>query len=1014
MKHVGVFAAGFLLMTVPMAMAQETTGGLHGSVTTEVGTPIAGAVVEASGPLGAVTSTSNAEGRYRFPRLVPGTYTIGASFEGFLPVEADQVRVILGEAVTVDMTLPQGSFEDEITVYSDTVSIDFTESATATNIRQWEIDSLPRGRDFTDVVAFAAGAVFDNQGGGIMIDGASGLENRYVIDGADTTSLLLGRSAVPMRAEFMEEVQVKSAGYMAEYGGAVGGVINAVTRSGGNEFRGGVLVEVERSEWNGGARSELEYSPCNRCEFDDGRSESVTYDKDDEVRYDPGFFLGGPILRDRLWFFASYMPGFRTTERTVDWVSYPPDTYRQEYRVDYVTANLTANIGSALLLKAGLNVSPYTVEGYLPNRNGRMGVPDQDAWAPLGTEGERETAYLNLDWILADNFVISGRAGLYHFNEFDTGIPFFDIIHNYSVWSDPAYLDNHPEIPPEARQPLGWFSDNLQTDVWARNIAERTAASVDASWFVTAAGDHALKAGLQTEENHHDGQWGYNADRILYYWDLSYTTTEAESVTGTYGYFRLLNISLLGEVSVRNQAIFLQDAWSVLPNLTLNLGLRAESEEVPNYGPTGPDPAIEFDWGDKLAPRLGFSWDATGNARWKVYGSYGKYYDVTKFWMPAFDFGGRRWVDFFYTFDTPDPFLNEADTCRTGSNTIFERPECPAGTLIEIVDHGVNVADPAVWDLLGYPGIEPDIKPMESWEAQLGFDHQLTPTIQLGARLVHKELVRTIEDVGVFISGVGWAWPPCNPGEGIAAMQGDYPVPSPVRDYDALELSFDRRFAGNWSLRAYYTLGRLWGNYSGLVSSDEQNGFSDPLDPVFGGPRLAPNIGRAFDSVATMYDSSGEPVYGRLATDRTQQLRAQFLYSFDFGLSLGVTQYIGSGVPISTIGLIRDGHFYPYGRGDLGDTPWLTQTDLSLWQRFDLGRLDFSIGLTVLNLFDEETVLRRWTHRQLQALPLTDEEFFAGFDYEALVETVDQDTAYNLPDSYQQPRRIRLTLKLEF
>ena len=73
-----------------------------------------------------------------------------------------------------------------------------------------------------------------------------------------------------------------------------------------------------------------------------------------------------------------------------------------------------------------------------------------------------------------------------------------------------------------------------------------------------------------------------------------------------------------------------------------------------------------------------------------------------------------------------------------------------------------------------------------------------------------------------------------------------------------------------------------------------------------------------------------------------------------------------------------------------------------------------AIGLTVLNLFDEDTVLRRWTHRQLQDLPLTHDEFFEGFDYEALVQEVDQDTAYNMPDSYQQPRKLRLTLKLEF
>ncbi|MCP3860147.1 MAG: TonB-dependent receptor plug domain-containing protein, partial [Phycisphaeraceae bacterium] len=269
------------------AGAQETTGGLQGNVGDGVGAPIAGAVVEASGPLGRVATASDEDGRYRFPRLAPGTYTVAASFEGLPRVEAEAVRVILGEAVTVDFTLQRGVFEEEIQVYSDTVSIDFTESQTATSIHQWEIDHLPRGRDFTDVVTYAPGTVLNHQGGGIMIDGASGLENRYIIDGIDTTDPQRGQSSVPMRAEMMEEVQIKSAGYMAEFGGSLGGVINAVTRSGSNEFHGSLFVDIEDNDWNGSARSEIE-------RLEDG-AQLVTYDKDDEKRYDPGFTLGGPI-----------------------------------------------------------------------------------------------------------------------------------------------------------------------------------------------------------------------------------------------------------------------------------------------------------------------------------------------------------------------------------------------------------------------------------------------------------------------------------------------------------------------------------------------------------------------------------------------------------------------------------------------------------------------------------------------------------------------------------------------
>ena len=174
-------------------------------------------------------------------------YELTATLMGFQPSTAGGVRVTLGQAMTVDFTM-QEQFGEEIMVYSDTVGIDFTESQTATSINKYEIDFLPRGRNFTDVVTFAPGTVNDPQAGGISIDGASGLENRYIIDGIDTTDPQIGDDAVPMRAEMFEEVQVKSAGYAAEYGGSTGGVINAVTRSGGNVFTGAVFVDYENEE----------------------------------------------------------------------------------------------------------------------------------------------------------------------------------------------------------------------------------------------------------------------------------------------------------------------------------------------------------------------------------------------------------------------------------------------------------------------------------------------------------------------------------------------------------------------------------------------------------------------------------------------------------------------------------------------------------------------------------------------------------------------------------------------
>ena len=1014
---IATLAVAVLVLGASAVVAQETTGSITGTVADENGTPMAGAIVNAVGSYGTVSSVSAADGRFRFPRVAPGDYMLSTAFEGYQPAETP-VHVTLGQATTVNFSLQQ-AFSEEITVYSDTVAIDFTESQTELSIGENEIAYLPRGRDFTDVVSFAAGTQQSNQAGGISIDGASGLENRFVIDGLDTTDPQVGASSVPIRAEMMEEVQVKSAGYMAEHGGAMGGVINAVTKSGSNEFHGSVFADYENRSWNGSQRPELEFN------LDDLGASLFTYEQDKETRIDPGFSIGGPIVRDRLWFFASYQPGIRSTERNVHWQSFPAEVYKQDFNIDYATANLTANISSAFLLKGGANISPYTTDGLLPNPDGRADLPDQEDWAPLGVKGERETYYLNADWIATDSVVVSGRVGYYKTNAEDTGIPILDIVHNYSNSSTAGFVDRHPEIPPTWQQGPGYLSGNLQTGVNIRDIYERTAYAVDATFFFSGAGDHTLKGGYQNEQIANDVASGYNADRILYYWDRSYTTSGSESVTGDYGYFRLLNISTFGQVETNNQAIFIQDAWSVLPNLTLNLGVRSENEAIPNFGATGPDPAIEFGWSDKIAPRLGFAWDIKNDAKWKLYGSFGKYYDVTKYEMPRGSFGGDKWVDFFFTFDSPDPSLNDAASCRTGNNTIFDRPECPAGTFIELLDRRLNSADPAVSEALGFPLVDPNLKPMENYEFQVGLDHQLNSDIQLGARYVHKEVNRAIEDVGLLVPGIGEVYVIANPGEGVTVGDdlGDLPYAKPRRDYDALELTFDKRFSNNWSIRAYYTLSRLYGNYSGLANTDENNNVGSPranrLRNNGTGGRLSPNVSRLYDVPGSMYDQNGDFVYGRLATDRTHQLGAQFLYSFPIGFNVGVNQYIGSGTPISTIGRIPiNNFFYPYGRGDLGETSWLTQTDLSVYYTLTFSRgLNLSFGLTVLNLFDEDTATRTWARRQQQDLEIGDEDFLTGFNYAeelAVLGAEGLDTRFGIDDSFQLPRELRFTVKFEF
>ena len=257
------------------AFAQEQVGAIGGSVADKDGGALPGATVEAIGPEGTLQVITDAVGNYRFPRLSSGVYKLAAKLDGFVTAEVPGINLTLGKDLRVNFTLQPGSFEEAITVAAENVVIDVTKSATAVSISREDIELLPRGRDFTSVVAQAPGASNEAFLGGISIDGASGSENRFIMDGVDTTHPQDGVSGQNMVTDFIEEVQVKSAGYAAEYGGSLGGVINAITKSGGNEFHGWVGLYYGDSSWNGKERKSIYASdPTLYRTFQQGRRQA--------------------------------------------------------------------------------------------------------------------------------------------------------------------------------------------------------------------------------------------------------------------------------------------------------------------------------------------------------------------------------------------------------------------------------------------------------------------------------------------------------------------------------------------------------------------------------------------------------------------------------------------------------------------------------------------------------------------------------------------------------------------
>jgi outer membrane receptor for ferrienterochelin and colicin len=913
------------LFAVAPASAQEQVGAIVGSVSDASGAVLPGATVEAVSAGGTrLAGTSNESGDFRFPRVPPGTYVVVAKLDGFNPAEVQGVAVRLGETVTANVTLEVGAISETISVVGEAGQVDVKSSSTSASIANEQIELMPKPRDFTGIATQAAGAANEGFAGGISIDGASGSENRFVIDGVDTTHPQDGVSGQNMITDFVEEVQVKSAGYAAEYGGSVGGVISAVTKSGTNEFKGWVGLYYGDSSMDGDQRP---------TPYQSSPTLYRTFDKDDTTTIEPGFAIGGPIMQDAAWFYVGYAyTQLDTTRSPVG----KPDADQQDTR-EYLSGNIKGNIGSQFLYKVSGNLAPREIDGNLPARDGTTPIGTD---LSVVTEFETSSYSAYADYIPVDNFYLSGRLGFWKDDTSDSGLEATEQI----LFRNAAY----PIVGSPLYRPAGFNSlplnNSTDEDLW-----ERESASLDGNLFVNGLGSHALKAGVQMENISNSVSTGEAVNLYTFRWGLA--DRFGAGVQGTYGSLGIRRFRTQGAADSKNLGFYAQDSWSVLPNLTLNLGVRTEQERVPNYGakvdPTLPENAIEFDYGDKVAPRVGFAWDVMSNQKVKVYGSWGLYYDITKLEMPRGSFGADKWLEYLYPLETLNwPALIASGNCHASTNVASDIP-CPGLGAPEVIldlRHPTNPAD----------AIDPNLKPMEQEEFQLGADWQWTNTSVLGVRYVNKSLKNTIEDIGylvnnpetgvreeVYITG--------NPGKGVVAGDPDGAGPIPaqpeaIRDYEAIELTWNRRFAGNWSARVAYTYSQLEGTYAGLASSDE-----------FG--RTDPNVSRAFDALHNAFDRNGDLVNGSLNTERPHQIDAQFIYRFGWGTTVGVNQYYGSGTPISTQWNYIGVPFFPNGRGDAGETDDLTQTDLLLTHPFKIGNFTLEASVNVLNLFDEDATL---------------------------------------------------------
>lgn len=987
-------------MLIPLhaehARAQVGIGTLSGRVVdASTGKPLADVVVTATAP-GQTEQivVTDSSGTFRIPNLPPGDYTLNYEADTYRPVARTGISLSAGVTLRVDAELlPEMLRAEEVTVVATPPTVDVGSARTGVTLDQDFTSRIavapPTGkgggaRSFEQLAQVAPTANSDTYGASIA--GTTSVENVYMVNGMSTGDPAFGYNATPLSIDFVKEANIVTGGYLPEYGRGGGGVIEAVTKSGTNEFHGSVWGNV----------SPLQLTP----KFAPAQDSIRTTSKLDSVR-DVGLDVGGPLIKDKMWFYLgadwsrqSYrltrdlialqvgadgqyvydenglirsdaIPGTRRESLAdqssfqyigdITWQPTPDDRIKLTH---FATPTWSGGNGTySVDYETG---SPIVLATPVSEGGRQAGTYSANAWRQIfdsydtslrwthATLNKRLTFDTILAWhhqrsanLASDGSEIGG-GGLSNTPLFTFGrtVPSPYPITRFETLPDPTVCMN-PVPGGDAICPTGTYATGGPQILHDR-IFDRYQARELATFVGELAGHHIVKAGLEVEYGNFDYTGSYPGGPALRE-DANGTTVRDTrrfgALTAPDEPYTLK--ALKYKVSSLSFGAFLQDSWSIMDKVTLNAGLRYDTQslytEAGDLGLTLPN---------QWSPRVGVIFDPTQQGRAKLFANYAIYYQSLPMSIMTRAGAGEPQI----------VARRPLENCNPDGNGGY--PEsCDDPAILRPRNNGP--ADPnQQWYLLGIgrTAIDPDLKPQSSDEFSAGGEYEIIPGGRIGITYIHRSARTVMEDMS---RDEGSTYFVGNPGYGLAS---DFPKAK--RDYDAGILHFTKTFSNSWLATASYTLSYLRGNWEGLFRA--QTG------------QLDPGTNSDFDLRSLTVNRDGP-----LAADTRHAIKVFLAKDFEIAkqhhVTLGGSYRSNSGLPTNFLGghvLYGNDEVFLLPRGSGDRLPWQHSIDAKLsYTFFESPTKTLAITVDVFNLFNFQAEVdrsQRYTIRPVE--PITGKE----------------------------------------